>query len=117
MFGTLQAAWKHIDTLFRPQYGALGWFAIPNVLLFQIFFPLVSPIMDLMMLVSFINTALQKYQHPLDYSTDGLKRVLFFYVLFLAVDLLAAFVAFLLEKNEDWGLLVWLLFQRFFYIL
>ncbi|MBS1809311.1 MAG: glycosyltransferase [Acidobacteria bacterium] len=115
MFGTLQAAWKHIDTLFRPKYGALGWFAIPNVLLFQIFFPLVSPVMDLMMIVSFINTAMQKYQHPLDYSTDGLKRVLFFYVLFLAVDFFAAFFAFLLEKKEDWSLLVWLLFQRFFY--
>lgn len=115
MFGTLQASWKHLDTLFRPKYGALGWFAIPNVLLFQIFFPLVSPIMDLMMIMSFLNTAMQKYQHPLDYSTDGLKRVLFFYVLFLAVDFFAALLAFLLEKKEDWSLLVWLLFQRFFY--
>jgi len=115
MFGTLQAAWKHIDTLFRPKYGALGWFAIPNVLLFQIFFPLISPVMDLMMIMSLINTALQKYQHPAEFSTDGLKRMLFFYMLFLAVDFLAAFVAFLLEKKEDWSLLVWLLFQRFFY--
>ncbi len=38
----------------------------------------------------------------------------FFYVLFLAVDFFAAFLAFLLEKNEDWSLLVWLLLQRFF---
>ena len=115
MYGTLQASWKHIDTLFRPKYGALGWFAIPNVLIFQILFPLVSPIMDLMMIVSFITTAMQKYQHPQDYSTDGLKRILFFYALFLFVDFLAAFIAFLLEKNEDWSLLVWLLLQRFFY--
>ncbi len=115
MFGTLQASWKHIDTLFRPKYGALGWFAIPNVLIFQILFPLISPVMDLLMIISLINTALQKSQHPNEYSTDGLKRVLFFYALFLAVDFGAAFIAFLLEKNEDWRLLVWLLFQRFFY--
>lgn len=115
MFGTLQAAWKHIDTLFRPKYGALGWFAIPNVLIFQILFPLISPVMDLMMIVSLIGTATQKYQHPNEYSTDGLKRVLFFYALFLAVDFGAALLAFLLEKNEDWSLLVWLLPQRFFY--
>ncbi len=115
MFGTLQASWKHIDTLFRPKYGALGWFAIPNVLIFQILFPLISPVMDLMMIVSLMGTAMQKYQHPNEYSTDGLKRVLFFYALFLAVDFGAAFLAFLLEKNEDWSLLVWLLLQRFFY--
>ena len=115
MFGTLQAAWKHLDTLFRPKYGALGSFAIPNVLVFQIFFPLISPVMDLLMLWSFSSTLWQRYQHPNEYSTDGLKRVLFYYTLFLLVDLLAALVAFLLEKKEDWRLLMWLLLQRFFY--
>ena len=115
MFGTLQAAWKHLDTLFRPRYGALGAFAIPNVLIFQILFPLISPVMDLLMLWSFVSTLWQRYQHPNEYSTDGLKRVLFYYTLFLLVDFLAALVAFLLEKTEDWRLMVWLLFQRFFY--
>jgi len=47
MYGTLLAAWKHIDTLFRPRYGALGMFAMPNVLIFQILFPLISPVMGL----------------------------------------------------------------------
>ena len=115
MFGTLQAAWKHRDTLFRPKYGALGMFAIPNVLIFQIFFPLISPVMDLLMLWSFLSTLWQRSQHPHEYSTDGLRRVLFYYTLFLFVDFLAAFVAFWLEKKEDWRLLFWLLFQRFFY--
>ena len=115
MYGTLQAVWKHRDALFRPRYGALGMFAMPNVLIFQLFFPLISPVMDLLMLSSLAATVWQRYQHPADYSTDGLKRVLFYYVLFLAVDFLAAFVAFLLERKEDWRLLAWLLFQRFFY--
>jgi cellulose synthase/poly-beta-1,6-N-acetylglucosamine synthase-like glycosyltransferase/peptidoglycan/xylan/chitin deacetylase (PgdA/CDA1 family)/spore germination protein YaaH len=115
MYGTLQAAWKHRDIIFRPRYGALGLLAIPNVFVFQIFFPLISPVMDLLMLWSLAATGWQRYQHPTDYSTDALKRVLFYYGLFLLVDFLAAFVAFLLERKEDWGLLAWLFFQRFFY--
>ncbi len=115
MYGTLQAAWKHLDVAFRPRYGTLGMFAIPNVLIFQILFPLISPLMDLLLLWSLGVTAWQRYQHPLDYSTDALQRVLFYYALFLVLDLLSATMAFLLERKEDWKLLVWLFFQRFLY--
>ena len=115
MYGTLQAAWKHIDTLFRPRYGALGMFAIPNVLIFQILFPLISPVMDLLMVWSLAAAGWARYQHPLDYTTDTLQRVLFYYALFFTLDLLATFVAFLLERKEDWSLLIWLVFQRFLY--
>src|SRR5215475_2958520 len=115
MYGTLQAAWKHVDTLFRPRYGALGMCALPNVLIFQILFPLISPVMDLLMVWSLVATGWARYQHPLDYTTDTLQRVLFYYALFFTLDLLATFVAFLLERKEDWRLLIWLVFQRFLY--
>jgi cellulose synthase/poly-beta-1,6-N-acetylglucosamine synthase-like glycosyltransferase/peptidoglycan/xylan/chitin deacetylase (PgdA/CDA1 family)/spore germination protein YaaH len=115
MYGTLQAAWKHLDTLFRPRYGALGMFALPNVLIFQILFPLISPVMDLLMIWSLVAVAWARYQHPLDYTTDTLQRVLFYYALFFTLDLLATFVAFLLERKEDWRLLIWLVLQRFLY--
>ena len=49
MFGTMQAAWKHVDALFRPRYGALGFVALPNVMIFQVLFPLISPVMDLLL--------------------------------------------------------------------
>jgi cellulose synthase/poly-beta-1,6-N-acetylglucosamine synthase-like glycosyltransferase len=115
MYGTLQAVWKHLDTAFRPRYGALGMVAIPNVLLFQILFPLLSPVMDLLMAWALLSTLWQRAQHPLDYSTDSLQRVLFYYALFLALDFLATLVAFGLERNEEWSLLVWLFLQRFLY--
>ena len=35
-FGTLQAFWKHRDTLGRRKYGTLGWIALPNMFLFQL---------------------------------------------------------------------------------
>jgi cellulose synthase/poly-beta-1,6-N-acetylglucosamine synthase-like glycosyltransferase len=115
MYGTLQAAWKHIDILFRPRYGTLGMFAIPNVIIFQILFPLISPVMDLLMAWSLVAAGWARYQHPLDYTTDTLQRVLFYYALFFTLDLVATFVAFLLEPKEDWSLLIWLVFQRFLY--
>jgi hypothetical protein len=89
--------------------------AIPNVLLFQILFPLLSPVMDLLMAWALLSTLWQRSQHPLDYSTDSLQRVLFYYALFLALDFLATLVAFGLERNEEWSLLVWLFLQRFLY--
>ena len=51
-FGTLQAVWKHRDTVGKPRYGTLGWIAIPNIFLFQIVLPLVSPVIDLLFLLS-----------------------------------------------------------------
>src|SRR6266481_3042009 len=45
-FGTLQAFWKHSDTLGRRKYGTLGWIALPNMFLFQLLLPLFSPVID-----------------------------------------------------------------------
>ncbi|MCL5773238.1 MAG: glycosyltransferase [Firmicutes bacterium] len=115
MFGSLQAVWKHLDTLLRPRYGALGMFAIPNVFIFQIFFPLISPVIDLVMAGSLLEMLWQKSQHPLGYNADSLKIILFYYALFLALDFFGSVIAFILERKEDWKLLVWLFFQRFFY--
>ena len=51
-FGTLQSFWKHRDTLGRPRYGTLGSIALPNMFLFQLLLPLVSPVIDLLFLGS-----------------------------------------------------------------
>jgi peptidoglycan-N-acetylglucosamine deacetylase len=115
MYGTLQAAWKHHDALFRPRFGSLGFIALPNIFVFQVFFPLISPVMDLVMIGTVISAALDRWQHPAEFSSSTLLSVLFFYALFLAVDFLSAALAFLLEPQENRRLLVWLFLQRFFY--
>jgi cellulose synthase/poly-beta-1,6-N-acetylglucosamine synthase-like glycosyltransferase len=114
-FGTLQCMWKHRDGFLRPRYGTLGLVAMPNVWLFQIFFPLISPVMDLMLIWALVSAALERYQHPQQYSISNLQQILFYYALFLAVDWLAAAYAFLLERRERWSLLWWLFLQRFGY--
>lgn len=116
MLGTFQAAWKHRDALFRPRYGALGFFALPNIFIFQIIFPLISPIMDLTIVGSLAWAAWQGMHHPVDYSPlFMIRKLLLYYAFFLAVDFVTSAVAFVLEKSEDWKLLFWLIPQRFFY--
>lgn len=116
-FGTLQCMWKHKGALLDPRYGSLGFIAMPNVWIFQVFFPLVSPLMDLMFLWTLISALIGTLEHQQEYAhtpTD-LNQVIFYYALFLAVDWLGAFAAFLMEKREDKRLLVWLVIQRFGY--
>lgn len=114
-YGTLQCLWKHSDVLFRPRYGALGFVSLPNVWIFQILFPLISPAMDLILIYTLISNALDRLQQPVGYSFTNLRQVLFYYALFLAVDWSAACFAFVLERKERWSLLWWLFLQRFCY--
>ena len=51
-FGIMQAFWKHHDKMFVRQHPNLGWVVLPNMLLFQLFLPLLSPLVDLTLLVS-----------------------------------------------------------------
>jgi cellulose synthase/poly-beta-1,6-N-acetylglucosamine synthase-like glycosyltransferase len=116
VFGTMQTFWKHRRGMFNPKTRSLGLVAMPNFLVFQILFPLVSPVMDLVMALSVASLWVQKVQHPQDYSPTAFEHIFFYYVLFLAVDFLASAVAFALEpKREQWSLLTWLFLQRFFY--
>ncbi len=116
-FGTLQCMWKHKDALLNPKYGLLGFVAMPNVWIFQVFFPLISPIMDLMFVWTILSAFLTSLEHQQEYAhtPTNLNQVIFYYALFLAVDWFGAFAAFLMEKGEQKTLLGWLLIQRFGY--
>lgn len=116
-YGTLQCMWKHKGALLNPRYGTLGFIAMPNVWIFQVFFPLISPVMDLMFVWTLISAALSTLSHQQEYAhtPTNLNQVVFYYALFLAVDWFGAFAAFLMEKGEQKRLLVWLLIQRFGY--
>jgi cellulose synthase/poly-beta-1,6-N-acetylglucosamine synthase-like glycosyltransferase/peptidoglycan/xylan/chitin deacetylase (PgdA/CDA1 family) len=118
-FGTLQSFWKHSGTLFRPKYGTLGWVALPNIFVFQIALPLISPIIDLLFLGSVALWAVERWHFSwlptIQSSTDDLLRSVFFFIGFLLIDVLTCVIAFALERKEDWTLLVPVLLQRFYY--
>lgn len=117
-FGTLQAVWKHRDVTGKPRYGTLGWIAIPNIFLFQIILPLVSPIIDFLFLLSIALWGLAQLRiaHlPQLWTVQDVERSLFFFAAFMAIDFFTCVVAFALERHEDWTLLAPLLIQRFYY--
>jgi peptidoglycan-N-acetylglucosamine deacetylase len=117
-FGTLQAVWKHRDTAGKPRYGTLGWIAIPNIFLFQIILPLVSPVIDFLFLLSLALWGLGQLRFarlPQLWTSQDVERSLIFFAIFMLIDLLTCIIAFSLEKDEDWTLLAPLILQRFYY--
>src|SRR5262249_40153562 len=48
-YGTFQCLWKHHKAFF---HGSLGWVGLPNMLLFQLIFPALSPIGDVVMVLA-----------------------------------------------------------------
>jgi peptidoglycan-N-acetylglucosamine deacetylase len=117
-FGTLQSFWKHNGTLLRSKYGTLGWIALPNIFVFQLALPLISPIIDLMFLGSLVLWGLAQLritQLPQLWTTADVERSVLFFLGFLLIDVFTCFLAFALEKKEDWTLLIPVLLQRFYY--
>ena len=117
-FGTMQAVWKHRDAVGKPRYGTLGWIAIPNIVMFQIILPLVSPLIDLLFLLSIALWGLAQLriaQLPQLWTLQDVERSLIFFALFMLIDLFTCVVAFALERHEDWTLLAPLILQRFYY--
>jgi cellulose synthase/poly-beta-1,6-N-acetylglucosamine synthase-like glycosyltransferase/peptidoglycan/xylan/chitin deacetylase (PgdA/CDA1 family) len=117
-FGTLQAVWKHRDMLGRWRYGTLGFIALPNVFIFQLLLPLVSPLIDLLFLGSLMLWGLAQFRItrlPQLWTAQDVERSLIFFVGFMLIDLLTCVIAFALERKEDWSLLWPLLLQRFYY--
>jgi cellulose synthase/poly-beta-1,6-N-acetylglucosamine synthase-like glycosyltransferase len=117
-FGTLQSFWKHGDTLLRPKYGTLGWIALPNIVVFQLVLPLISPIIDLMFFGSLLLWVLAQFRVtrlPQLWTTSDVEKSLLFFLGFMLIDILTCMVAFALERKEDWTLLIPVLLQRFYY--
>lgn len=117
-FGIMQAVWKHKAAVKRK--GALGWIALPNVMIFQVLLPLVSPFIDLMFVVGAISYFIDKYRHPESANPADFHKLVIYFALFMVIDFIASTIAFALERQQpgrkrDFLLLghVWL--QRFAY--
>ncbi|HKW16054.1 MAG TPA: glycosyltransferase [Terriglobales bacterium] len=117
-FGILQAVYKHREAFARK--GVLGWVALPNIIVFQILLPLVSPFIDIMFSVGAIWYFVQKHFHPESTDPASFQRLVIFFGAFLIIDFITSAIAFALERRspdtrEDPWLLsqVWL--QRFAY--
>jgi len=117
-FGTLQAVWKHRAAFLRNK--AMGFFALPNILIFQMLLPLVSPFIDLMFVYGIAHYFIDRHYHPESVSAANFDKLLVYFLAFLVIDFFTSAVAFSLErrhpanKGDGWLLFhIWL--QRFSY--
>jgi peptidoglycan-N-acetylglucosamine deacetylase len=117
-FGILQAVWKHRRAFGRR--GALGWVALPNIVIFQILLPLVSPFIDVMFAVSALSYLVDRHFHPAAANPASFNKLVLYFVSFLVIDFIASSIAFALERRgrgnrEDYWLLAHIWLQRFAY--
>jgi cellulose synthase/poly-beta-1,6-N-acetylglucosamine synthase-like glycosyltransferase len=117
-FGILQSVWKHRKAFVRNQ--AMGLFALPNILIFQMLLPLVSPFIDIMFAAGVVNYFIDRHYHPASASAASFEKLVAYFLTFLLIDFLTSSAAFSLErrhpanKGDTWLLFhIWL--QRFAY--
>jgi cellulose synthase/poly-beta-1,6-N-acetylglucosamine synthase-like glycosyltransferase/peptidoglycan/xylan/chitin deacetylase (PgdA/CDA1 family)/spore germination protein YaaH len=84
-YGTLQCLWKHRDMVFNWNYRALGWFSLPSVWFFQIILVALTPMVDLFLLASL--------------PFGAWRAVLPFVITFLAMDVILATLACIIERE------------------
>nr|WP_294898623.1 glycosyltransferase [uncultured Pedobacter sp.] len=120
-YGVMQSFWKNKDALFNKKYGYFGMIGMPNILIFQIILPLFAPLADLFMFGALISGIwnlidLGALNLAALASTFSLKTsfglMIFYYAIFVVVDLIFACFAFKIEK-EPLRKLLYIIPQRF----
>jgi hypothetical protein len=84
-------------------------------MVFQVVLAAISPIIDLALIVSMLATWLAIEEHGWAQTQTSVDRMLAYWLIFTAIDLLSAIVAFALERREKWRLLWLLIPQRIGY--
>ena len=114
-YGTLQCLWKHRSVLREKTPAGLAYVGIPQAWLFQIGFALISPLIDLALLVSIVSTWMRVEQHGWAQTQSDVLRMAMYWIVFTAIDVLCGWVAYRLEKRERRYPAFLLVAQRFVY--
>ena len=115
MFGMMQAAVKHLGAFRFKDSKSVALFTLPNIIIFQIIFPLFAPIADLAALSILAQGALRLATDSAFLHLDQSLMFLALFGVFLLLDWVTAAIAFVHEKREDKSLLWWVVVQRFYY--
>ncbi|MBI1797880.1 MAG: glycosyltransferase [Candidatus Eisenbacteria bacterium] len=119
-YGTLQCLWKHRGALGR--YGWFGRVGLPSLWLFQIGYQLLSPIVDLQVVLTLITVGISyvsgvivtREWQPLPQAIEACTDIVTMFGLFFLLELMGGLVAYRLDRERKRDLF-WLFWQRFIY--
>jgi len=114
-FGTLQCLWKHRAILRTRRPAGLAFVGLPQAWVFQIGFALVSPLIDLALLVSIVSTGVRIHQHGWAQTQSDVLRMAIYWLAFTAIDIFCGWIAYRLEPRERRYPVMLLVAQRFVY--
>ncbi|MBS1704478.1 MAG: glycosyltransferase [Armatimonadetes bacterium] len=115
--GTLQCLYKNKRAIGR--YGWFGRCALPSILIFQILFQLLGPLVDLQLLLvmlGFVFSRLQVGSGEISSvgNYESLRLALELYALFFSIEFFSGMLAYWMDRAKPTQLL-WLFAQRFAY--
>jgi cellulose synthase/poly-beta-1,6-N-acetylglucosamine synthase-like glycosyltransferase len=114
-YGTLQCLWKHRSIFRTGEPLGLALLGLPQAWLFQIGFALISPVIDLALLISVIGTAMRVHDHGWAQTQSDVLRMAVYWVAFASVDLICGWIAYRLEPRVSRFPAALLIAQRFVY--
>jgi cellulose synthase/poly-beta-1,6-N-acetylglucosamine synthase-like glycosyltransferase len=114
-FGTLQVLIKNKMAIANPKYKWLGMWGLPNIFLFQVFSPVITPIVDLEVILLIGLFAVEMFMGVRVFSVEQFAGLFTFAAIYNVIDFSSSIWAFSMEKRENWKLLLWLIPQRIFY--
>ena len=114
-YGTLQCLWKHRAILRERRPAGLALVGIPQAWVFQIGFAMISPIIDLALVISAIETAIRIEQHGWAQTRSDVLTMAVYWLIFTGIDVLCGGVAYWLERREKRYPIHLLVAQRFVY--
>lgn len=114
-YGTLQCLWKHRAILRTRQPAGLALVGLPQAWLFQIVFAIISPLIDLALILNIYATAHQLSQHGWAQTQSDVLSMGLYWIIFTMVDVLCGWVAFRLDPREPRYPALLLVAQRFIY--
>ncbi len=116
MFGTLQVAFKHSGVYFQKGAWGLKLFTMPNIVIFQYLFTLISPVMDILLIAALGADAWSHVHHDTVGLSDNTIEILMYWLGFQTIELVSAGLALALHGDRRaWRLLPLIILQRFCY--
>ena len=114
-YGTLQCLWKHRKIVRKGKPGGLAFIGVPQAWLFQILFAVISPAIDLALVISIIGTVVRVHQHGWAQTRTDVLRMGEYWLVFTLIDLLCGWIAYRKDVRQTPFPPVLLLAQRFVY--